>query len=185
MAWVVAGTAAFGIIAGGQQADNVRANAQITQQVAELNAKYADLDAYNASQAGITRADRYQQVIDATVGEQKTTMASKNVDVNFGTAAEVQAESKLTGFLNQLDIKTQANNVARGFSVQAMNYRLNGATGAAQAASTAEGIQSSSLLNGAGTLVSGYTKGRTNPGTGYNGDPGTYSGLDEISRGNV
>lgn len=155
--YVLPAFAAFEIVAGAQQAETIRENAQLQKRVSDLNAGFADLDAYNAEQAGYTKSARYQEIIDKTVGAQRTAEAANNVDVNFGTAAQLQQETKLTGFLNQLDIKQQASMQALGYKNQAANIRLQGIVGQNNAAGAASTAQTNALLNAGKTLVSGYT----------------------------
>lgn len=149
--------AAFELVAGAQQAETIRANAQLQKRVNDLNAGFADLDAYNAEQAGYSRAARYQEVIDKTVGSQRTAEAANNVDVNFGTAAELQSETKLTGFLNQLDIKQSASMQALGYKNQANNIRLQSIVSGNNAEGAANAAVNNSLFKAGTTLVSGYT----------------------------
>ncbi len=153
-----AGLAAFQMLSGFQQAEQIRQNADIKRQIAEMNAKYAELDAYNAEKAGFTHAARYQSTIDATVGAQKTAMASQGVDVHYGTAAAVQNQTRLTGTLNILDIQKQAMAQAYGYKTQATNIRLGGQTAVAQGALDAGSVETTGLLRGFGTAIQGADK---------------------------
>lgn len=167
--YAIAGAAAFSLIAGAQQAETIRANAAITKSVSDMNARYAELDAYDAVQEGYTKEARYQEAIDDTVGAQREAYAFHNVDVNFGTAQQLQAQTKLTGFLNQLDIKNMADQKSRGYQSQAINIRLSGITGQIQSNQAANLATSQGALRGLTTLVSGYTRTgmRNLPGLGY------------------
>ena len=104
-----AGLAAYQVISGAQQAETLRRNADFNRQLDALNAKYAEIDAWKMEQQGETMAARYQSSVDHVLATQRVAQASQNVDVGFGTAAALQAETKLTGFLNQLDIRNQAH----------------------------------------------------------------------------
>ncbi len=158
--------AAFQMMAGNQQADAIRRQAAFKQQIDNMNAGYADLDAYNAEKQGHTQSARYQNVIDSTVAEQRTGYASSNVDVNYGTAAQVQGESRLTGLMNALDIQRQAREKAFGYTVQGINYRLGGVTAVGQGAVDAYGAEQAGVLNAARTGVSAWesntVQGRNN-----------------------
>lgn len=186
------------VISGLQQADMIQRNAQLSERVNELNAKYADIDAYNARVAGYSHVARYQTVIDQTIGAQREAMAAKGQDVNFGTGAEVQAQSKLNGFLNQLDIQNQARNTAAGYTRQAMGYRLNEGSIAEQANINASGAMTRGLIAGGTLAARGITEfegGKTsnalpvagrrvadNGSTGYLGN-GNYAFNDEAELG--
>lgn len=160
MAWAVVGVAAFQMVSGAQQAETIRDNAQISKEVNGINAGYAELDAYNAEQEGFTQEARYQTTIDKTLGEQKVALAAKGVDINFGTAAELQSETKLTGFLNKLDMKNRAHKIALGFENQASDIRLKGSSDSAQASYNASAVENAAVLSGLSTAVSGYTRGK-------------------------
>ena len=156
--YVALAMAAFQMISGAQQAEVVRANAELSKQVNDMNAEFAEIDAFNAENTGRAEEARYQTTIDQTVGAQKVALASKDVDINFGTAKELQNQTKLTGFLNQIDIRNQAHNQALGYKGQARNLKLASYTQAAEAALQAGAIQSSSMMRGAETVISGAQK---------------------------
>ena len=153
-----AGLAAFQIISGYQQAELVRKSADLAKQVNDMNAEFAEVDAFHAEQRGESEVARYQSVIDATLASEKVANAVNNVAGNFGTAAEKTADTKLNGFLNQLDIRNQAHQQALGYKDQARNYRLAGASGVAQAGYNANAMQNSAIINAGATTISGYTR---------------------------
>lgn len=146
------------IWSGLQQAEMIREQSKLTQRISELNALFAEQDAYEAEKAGESEAARYQTTIDQTVGDQRTTMAAQGVDINFGTAAALQEETRLTGFLNTIDIKNQARAKALGYKQQARNIRLNGAMGASQAEMNASAAVTSGLMGAAATGISAYKR---------------------------
>lgn len=153
--------AGFQIISGIQQAEIVRENARLTKEVNDMNAEYAELDAYRAELNGESQEARYQSVIDSTLGSQKVALASQGVDITFGTAKELEAESKLNGFLNQVDIRNQAHQQALGYKQQARSIRLSGSQAVAQAEVQASAIRNTALISGAKTAlptVTGYFK---------------------------
>lgn len=156
--YAYAALAAYQLVSGAQQAETIREQGRLNKEIADVNAEYAELDAYNAEQSGYTQEARYQHVIDSTLSHQRVAQASQNVDVSFGTAKELQAETKLNGFLNQLDIKNQAHQQALGYKMQARNIRLAGVTGKAQAEYNAGATQNAAIIGAAGTALSGYAK---------------------------
>lgn len=148
----------FQIWSGVQQAETIRANAALSKEIADMNAGYAELDAYNAEQDGLSQEARYQSAIDQIVGSQRVAFAAADVDVNFGTAKAVQEESKLAGFLNRLDIINQAHKVALGYKNQARNIRISGAMGMAQANYNAGAVQNAGIMQGVSTGISGWDR---------------------------
>ncbi|MFM6930406.1 MAG: hypothetical protein ACKOX6_18225 [Bdellovibrio sp.] len=159
--YAYAGLAAYQIVSGFQQAELVRENAKLSREIGEMNAEAAELDAYNAEKDGMTQENRYQSVIDQTIGAQNVIFAANDVDANFGTAAELQAESKLTGALNQMDIRARAQAEALGYKNQAKNIRLQSYMNSLQSDVQATSIQNASIINAASTGLSGYEKTHT------------------------
>lgn len=113
-----------------QQADQIRANARLQERIGRMNARFAEIDAYEAEKMGFSESARYQNVVDDIISDQRTIMAANNIDITTGTAKELQEESRLTGFLNQLDVQKNARAKALGLKVEASNIRLgNSMTG--------------------------------------------------------
>lgn len=172
----MAGVAGFQIISGLQQADMIRAQAGINNEIAEFNAKGAELDAFNALADGMTQEARYQNVIDATEAFQRVSYMANDVDVSFGTARDVIEESKLNGFLNKVDITNVAYARSMGFNREARNIRLQGVMNRGAANLQATVTQNAAIINGITTGVSGYAK----YGGGFGGSGG--GGGTSISR---
>ena len=150
--------AAYQLFSGVQQADAMRQQGEMNRAIGEMNAKYAEMDAWEAEKYGYTQSARYQSVVDATIGDQRAIMAASDVDVSYGTAKEVQEESKLTGILNQLDIQQSARKKALGIKVEAANMRLAGNLGQSQANMNANATMNAAYGNVISTGVSGYAK---------------------------
>ena len=151
-----AALAAFQLVSSIQQAEAIRSQARLQKEIAEFNAQFAELDAYRSEQYGETDVARYQSEIDKTVGDQRVAYASQGVDVTSGTAAAIQAETKLTGFLNQLDIRTQAQAKVLGYKREALNIRLAGITGQSQANLNANAVETAGIIGAIPGAVSGY-----------------------------
>lgn len=158
MAWQYAALAGFQLWSSLQQAQMYQENARIQQQVADMNAKYAEIDAYNLELATEAEIAAYQPVIDQTVAEQRAGYAEQDVDVNYGTAAEVQAETRLTGFMNQLKMRQEGRARAMGIRNEAGNYRLGGATARAQGEMNAFGARLTGYLGAAQTGMAAYSR---------------------------
>lgn len=156
--WAIAAVAAFQLISGYQQAEMIREQAQLKKKIDNMNADAADLDAFNAEADGYGGAARYQNVIDSTVSDQRTAYAANNVDVNYGTAAEVQTDTKITGMQNLMDIQKQARNKAYGYKQQAINIRLQGDYTVLQGNINASGAEAQGVANAINTGVTGYSR---------------------------
>lgn len=127
--YVYAGMAALSILGGNAAAKNARETAELNQKISDMNAQFADLDAYDAEIAGMSEATRYQSVIDETYGEQANLYAAADIDATFGTAAAILEETQMIGELNKIEIMAQARKQALGYTTQARNYRLGGYLG--------------------------------------------------------
>ena len=158
MAVVLFALAALQAASALKQADEIRRSADLTNQLNEINAKYADYDAYQTETFGQTEAARYQTTIDQTLGAQRAGYAAGNVDVNFGTAAEVQNETKLTGVLNIIDIQQQARMKAQGYRREARNIRSGMSVARSQAEMQANATVTAGLLNAGATGYRAYTQ---------------------------
>lgn len=135
-------------LAGGYfAAENAKKTAQLNKEVAEMNAEFAELDAYDAEIEGYTQASRYQGVIDQTLGEQQLALTAADVDVNYGSAADIQAEARFTGELNKMEILKQAQERALGYKRQARDYRLGSALNTNQAKADAAVMLTQSITN--------------------------------------
>lgn len=154
----LAAMAAFQAAAGAQQADMIRENAKFKKRVDDLNANSAALDAFNAEKEGFTESARYEQVVDRAVGADRAILASKGVDVNYGSAAELQDENRLTGYLNQIDIERRAHEKAKGFIREADQLRLQGGMSLRQANINAAATEGQGITSGLTTLASGYAR---------------------------
>ncbi len=145
----------FQLLSGVQQADQVSNNAALSKKIFEMNAEFADIDAYEALKSGLTEEARYAGVIDHTIGSQRAAFAANDVDANYGTAKEIQADTKLTGYLNLLDIRNHAHDVANGFKREASSYRLKNEMNQIESTTKESAYRVSALAN-AGSAYATY-----------------------------
>lgn len=158
--------AAAQAISAAKQADEIRMQAELQANLNEVNAKYAEHDAYEAYKFGETEVARYEPQIDETVGAQRAVMASQGVDVSYGTGAELQQQTRLTGTLNILDIQNQARMKAEGYSAQARNIRQSSSVQKSKSEIAANDTEVSGIINAGATGYRGYTQlGPNNPNT--------------------
>jgi hypothetical protein len=94
--------------------------------------------------------------VRGTIGAQRAGFAAGNIDVAFGSAADVQADAAYLGELDALTIRTNAAREAWGFQVQSEDLRRQAAiTRKEGAAAATAGQQQASAANVAvvGTLA--------------------------------
>lgn len=172
--WAYAALAAAQLLGGYQQADMIRKNGDLQASINNMNAKYQELDAFNAAKQGYTEADRYAAVADATMAKQKTDLAGQKVDVNYGTATDIEADSKVTTMLNTLEIQRQGREKALGYQTQAINTRLGGQMTELQASMDAAATESKGIFSAISTGISGYDRYHST-GTGERSKSGSNS----------
>lgn len=125
-AYLYGGLAALQLAGGYFASQNIKATAKLNRDIADMNAEFAELDAYDAEQEGYTRSTRYQSVIDNTLSEQQAALTANDVDVNYGSAGEIQEETRFIGELNKMEIEKQAQERALGYQRQARDFRIGG-----------------------------------------------------------
>lgn len=91
--------------------------------LSEYNAAVADVQAKDALDRGEIEANTFRQRTRGLVGEQRAGIAAGNIDVGFGSAVDVQADTVFTGELDALTIKTNAQREAWGYRVEGTDQR--------------------------------------------------------------
>ena len=120
------GLAALQLAGGYFASQNIKDTAKLNRDIANMNAEFAELDAYDSEMEGYSRATRYQSVIDNTLSEQQALLTASDIDVNYGSAAEIQEETRFMGELNKMEIEKQAQEAALGYKRQARDFRIGG-----------------------------------------------------------
>jgi hypothetical protein len=159
-AYLYGGMAALELAGGYFAAQNIKRTADLNQDISDMNAQFAELDAYDAEVEGWGAQARYQSVIDNTLSEQRTRMLAQDIDVNYGSAAAIQEETKLTGQLNLMEIQKQANQAALGYKRQARDTRLGGALAYGDAKARAGQAMFSSVAGATKTGLTGYERSK-------------------------
>lgn len=92
-------------------------------ELADYNAGVADLQAKDAIVRGAHDESRFREGVDQMVGQQRAGIAASGVDVNSGSAVDVQADTRHLGELDALTIRTNAAREAWGYQVQGQDLR--------------------------------------------------------------
>ena len=137
----IAGVTMIGAYLEGESA---KEQASYKKRIAEANANFAEAQAKRVLEIGEQESQEYGQKIRRTVGSQRAALAAQGVDVNFGTADELQAETFEIGFRDQERIKNNAFLEAYGLRVRAEDER----EGARMAVRAAENVAVNSLISG-------------------------------------
>lgn len=144
-----------------QQAGAVLSQGRYHQRLAKWNADQTERDAAFVLERGQRAANRQRQDAKGLVGSQRAAAAASGVEVNDGSALDVQAD---TAALGELDATTIANNAARealGYKAQASGYRQQGIYEGLAARNQAGALKTagySTLLTGAANVASQYKR---------------------------
>jgi hypothetical protein len=174
---VGSGIGAIGQASGAQQTAQANATAANYQaQVAANNQIIANQNAEYATQAGEQQATVEGLKNRSLAGTLRTDMAANNIDVNTGSAADVQTGQRQAGLLDVQTVRQNAALQSYGYRTQASNF---GAQQGLQQLAAANDIQAgniaatSSLLSGATSVADKFSKFSQ---AGIFGSGGTSSG---------
>jgi hypothetical protein len=140
--------------------------AQFNQGVAEQNQQVAGVQTQQAAAAGQAKEDAYRRKLAALMGDQRAELAGTGVDINTGSALELQQD---TAGLGAADIST----IRQDTRNSVWQARLGGTSAADQAKlyglqadNTSPGLAlGASLLGSASSIGSSwYTWNRPTPG---------------------
>lgn len=91
--------------------------------LADYNAQVADLQARDAVERGAEEESRFRIGVRDLVGKQRTGFAASGIDVGYGSAVDVQADTAFLGELDARTIRTNAMREAWGYQVQGEDLR--------------------------------------------------------------
>lgn len=166
-AWVYGAVAGLQLLNGLNQASLIRQQAELNKQIADMNIELAQIDQFEAIADGMTQEARYQTVIDTVRAQQEAVFAARNVNSDFGTAADIVQETELNGFLNKLDIQNAAFSKAAGIEREIRGMRVQSFMAQQQAEINATATTQVAAIEAVSTGLSGYAKSnaKTNPNT--------------------
>lgn len=127
--FLTAGAATQGMSAVGgafSQANAIAGQAQYQQKVAEINSKIADFQATDALQRGGQAAARALGRSSQAVSSERASAAGQGINVNTGSAADIQDQTGAMGRLDALTIQNNAMREAFGYKSQAASYTAQG-----------------------------------------------------------
>jgi hypothetical protein len=160
IASAVAGTAVSAI--GAEKTASAESQAAAANaQIAAENQQAAQQNAAQASMAGEQQAAISQQRTRARMGGIIASEAAGGIDVNSGSAQQVQASNRAIGLEDALTIKSNAARQAYGYEVQGTNFGAQASLDTAQAANASQAgdiTAASTILGGASTASSNYAK---------------------------
>lgn len=136
------------------QSQALRARGDYQKMVGQSNAHLAQIQASDAIDRGNLAAEHNQDKTRQLVGAQRASMAAQGVDVNTGSAANLQSDSETLGALDSMTLRNNAIREAYGYKVQSINDTFSG--NFSQVAANAEA--SDTLLTGGMNAIGDFGK---------------------------
>lgn len=148
-------------LAGGYFASqNIKETARLNRDIANMNAEFAELDAYDALIEGESVKARSQAEVDAILGQQQARLTAADVDVTYGSASTIAEESRFIADLNKMEIENRYRNQALGLKQQARQYRFGGEMELARGEQRASDVMFGSVLGAGQAGLTGYQRSR-------------------------
>jgi hypothetical protein len=127
---LLASSASQGIAAVGtgiSQSQASLAQGEYQQRMYETNARMAEYQAQDAVKRGDQAAKAHDKQVKGVIGSQRAAMAAQGVEVDSGSALDLQTDTAAIGAQDSLTIKNNAWREAWGYKVQANEYQGKGA----------------------------------------------------------
>jgi len=155
-----AGLAGLQLASGYFAAENIKQTAELNRDINNMNAEFALLDAYDAEVEGYSQSAKYQASVDATLGTQQAELAAADIDVNYGSASSIQAETRFIAEVNKMEIIHQAENKSLGYEREARDFQIGGSLAYAKSKGDIFAARLGAVTSAARTGLSGYRRSR-------------------------
>lgn len=144
--------------AAGAQSQSLNYQAAVSM----LNAQIAEQNAEYARATGEGQAERYGMGARQKLGQIRASQGSTGLDVNSGSAKEVQQSAKIVTNMDMDQIRSNAAKTAYNYDVQAQGFKSSavlGEFGAKNAAAAGDINAASSIVGGATSVASKWLQG--------------------------
>lgn len=156
MCWMALIPVAIGLAGSMMQAQGQKQNAAFQSGMMQQNAAFKEQTAQETINAGATSADWQRVRTGQAVGTQRSVQAANGIDVNSGSAAQLQDDTAMLGELDALTIQNNAAREAYGYRVQARQDLLN----ANQSVQNGNTAATGSILGGLGSAFGSFAGAR-------------------------
>ena len=156
MCWMALIPAAIAVAGGVMGAQNAKQEGAFNASMLKGNAAFKNQTAQETINAGDTSADWQRVRTGQAIGTQRTAQAANGIDVNSGSASQLQDDTSMLGELDALTIQNNAAREAYGYRVQAKQDLMN----AAQVKTNAGNKATGSILGGLGSAFGSFAGGR-------------------------
>jgi len=117
------------------------------------NAQYADMAANDAVKRGAVEEDQQRLQTTGAIGTQRAGFAANGIDVNSGSAANIQDDTAQLGEFDALTIRNNAAREAWGYKTQSQTYQTSAKTAVKSAKNNAFGSLLGAGAQGAATYA--------------------------------
>lgn len=152
MCWMAAIPIGMALVGGLMGAQSANQQGDFQSGMLTKNAAYKNQAATETEMAGDTAADWQRVRTGQAVGTQRAAQAANGIDVNTGSAAQLQDDTSMIGELDALTIQNNAAREAYGYRVQANQDLQN----ARQARTNARTAATGSILGGFGKAFGSF-----------------------------
>ena len=172
--------ASAAVTAGGQVMSGIGQSNQYKYQASidKQNASIANGQARDAIENTNLESQRRYREASRVQGQQQAAMAANGVSLDFGSAVDVQRDSKMIAAEDITQIYKAGNEKTKGFEINAFNYRSSAAANneKAKGAMTAAIFGAASTALGAASQMTGMKKPSGGGGGAYgiSGSDGIY-----------
>lgn len=123
-------------------------------QIAERNAQLEEASRADAFNRRSIEQMRLWRKVGQQLGEQRASAAGQGLDVNFGSAADLQADTMQIGMEDSSTLNENVNKEIKGYDINAANYRASGAA----ALYRGKTARAAGYMQAAGSLLAGATQ---------------------------
>lgn len=113
----------------------------------ETNARFASMQANEVIKQGNALAQNNDRKISKLIGSQRARLAAQGIDIDSGSAAEMQDVTRELGMLDSANIRNNAWRQAFGFKQRALQDQLNASAAKIGAKATARNTVATGLIN--------------------------------------
>ena len=99
-------------------AKSIKSESSYKAQQLEFNSRFANLQAKQVEQQGREESKAHLQKVKSLVGRQRAGLAAQGIEVNTGTALDLQTEAAGLGALDALTIRNNAFREATGYRIE-------------------------------------------------------------------
>lgn len=136
-----------GILGAETKAGAIETEARIQEINARMNERFAEFQAKDALRRGENQADAYKQQAQQVIGKQRAAMAANGVEINSGTALEIQMQTAEVGEINALQAETNAMREAFGYRMAAHQQSSQAMINSTMAKARASSAKAAGMIN--------------------------------------